>query len=324
MGRYRYNIALVLGGGGAKGLAHIGVIRELTRHDIMPDLIVGTSMGAVVGGMYAQTLDIDFVESRIVEFVERFGTKGKWLNFLGELESGNKEDLFHDITNYIKKHYMKIKALTAISLEDRSLLYEPLNDFFSDDQIENTRIPFAAVSIDLLEGRQMVINSGPIIGAVYSSAAVQGVFPPLEYQNMLLADGGPVAIVPVEAAKAMGAKHVIAVDVSMKIKRETSFAAGLQVILRSDSVSQERLKKVDLEKADLVISPDVQAVHWANFGRVKFCIEKGEIATHKALKESSFKNKIKPWWKRVIYLPHRRFQRIRLGDKWTERGPISG
>jgi NTE family protein len=315
MGKVKYRFALVLGGGGARGLAHIGVIRELVKRNIIPDLIVGTSMGAVVGGMYAQTLDIDLVEARITDFVERFGTKGKWLGFLDRLESGNKEDLFHDIANYIKKHYMKIKALTTISLEDRDLLYEPLNEFFSDDHIENTKIPFAAVSIDLWGGRQMIINTGSIINAVYSSAAVQGVFPPLEYRDTLLVDGGPVALVPVEAAIALGAKYVAAVDISMKIKREESFANGLEIILRSDSVSQERLKQVDLEKADLIISPEVQAVHWANFGRIKFCIERGEMATAKALRESSFLDRFKPWWRRPIKLPWRQFYNIRLNDK---------
>ncbi|UCC78423.1 MAG: patatin-like phospholipase family protein [Candidatus Zixiibacteriota bacterium] len=302
MGRFKYKLALVLGGGGARGLAHIGVIRELVKHKIVPDLIVGTSMGAIVGGMYAQTLDIDYVEAKITEFVERFGTKGKWLGFLDRVESGNKEDLFHDVANYIKKHYMKFKALTTISLEERDLLYEPLNEFFSDDQIENTKIPFAAVSIDLWGGRQIVVDKGTIIGAVYSSAAVQGVFPPLEYGDKLLADGGPVAIVPVEAARAMGAKYVVAADVSMKLKRETSFNNGLGIILRSDSVSQERLKSFDLSMADLVISPRVNAVHWANFGKIKFCIKRGEMAARGVLKDSSFENRLKPWWKRVIHL----------------------
>jgi NTE family protein len=300
MGKFRYDLALVLGGGGARGLAHIGVVRELIKENIVPDIIVGTSMGAVVGGMYAQTLDIDQVEVKISDFVGRFGTKGKWLGFLGKLESGNKEDLFHDVTNYIKKHYMKIKAITAISLEDRDLLYEPLEEFFAADRIESCKIPFAAVAVDLRSGKQVVLDRGPIIDAVYSSAAVQGVFPPMEYRNMYLSDGGPVAVVPVEAARVLGAKHVIAVDVSMRIKREESFATGLQVILRSDSISQERLKGIDLGKADVVIEPGVQAVHWANFGRIKFCVRRGEIAAHRTIKNSSFFRRFKPWWKRLI------------------------
>lgn len=302
MGKFKYKLALVLGGGGARGLAHIGVIRELVKRNMVPDLIVGTSMGAIVGGMYAQTLDIDFVEAKLTEFVERFGTKGKWLGFLDRLESGNKEDLFHDVANYIKKHYMRLKALTTVSLEERELLYEPLNEFFSDDRIENAGIAFAAVSIDLWGGRQIIVDKGSIINAVYSSAAVQGVFPPLEYGDMLLADGGPVALVPVEAARVMGAKYVVASDVSMKLKRETAFNNGLGIILRSDSVSQERLKSVDLDMADLVISPQVNAVHWANFGKIKFCIKRGELAARRILKDAAFEDRLKPWWKRVIRL----------------------
>jgi len=300
MGRFKYDLGLVLGGGGARGLAHIGVIRELIKENIKPDLIVGTSMGAVVGGMYAQTLDIDLVEKMISEFVGRFGTRGKWLSFMGELESANKEDLFHDVTNYIKKHYMRIKAITAISLEDKNLLYDPLKEFFADGRIESCKIPFAVVAIDLWSGKQAVLDNGPIIDAVYSSAAVQGVFPPMEYRNMLLVDGGPVALVPVEAARAMGARRVIAVDVSMRIKREESIATGLQVILRSDSIGQERLKAMDLARADVVITPAVRAVHWANFGRIKYCVKRGEIAARMAMRDSSFFRRLKPWWKRFI------------------------
>lgn len=300
MSKFKYNLALALGGGGARGLAHIGVLRELLKENIEPDLIVGTSMGAVVGGMYAQNPDIDIVEKKISDFVKSFGSEGHWLNFLRELHAGKKEDLLHDITNYIKKHYMKIKAMTSISLEEMKLLYDPLNEFLMDDRIENCRIPFAAVAVDLRNGKQVVLNSGPIIKAVYASAAVQGVFPPLEYRDMFLADGGPVAVVPVQAARNLGARYVIAVDVSMKLQRETSFSSGLQIILRSDNISQERLKHIDLQAADFVISPSVRAVHWSNFGRMKYCVKRGEIAAKNALEKYNIKKSLLPWWRKVI------------------------
>ncbi len=300
MSKTKFKLALVLGGGGARGLAHIGVIRVLERAGIMPDLIVGTSMGAVVGGMYAQSLDIDSVESRIASFVERFGIKSKWLSFLGESEDQDKSDMFRDITYYVKKHIMKIKALTSLSLEGEDLLMEPLTEFFENSEIENCKIPFAAVAIDLLAGRQEVISSGSIIKAVYASAAVQGAFPPLDYYGMMLCDGGPVAIVPVEVARSMGARTVIAVDVSMRIKRETDIDSGLQVVLRSDTIAQDRLRLKDLELADLVISPQVHAIHWANFGRVKYCLERGERAAEKELGRIRRLKGIVPWWKRVL------------------------
>jgi NTE family protein len=300
VGGYKYNLALVLGGGGARGLAHIGVIRELERHDIRPDLIVGTSIGAIVGGMYAQTMDIDDVENRIDKFISRYGTGGKWLGFLSKLESERKEDLIHNITNYIKKHYMGLRSITAISLEEREVLLEPLNEFFTNNMIENTIIRFAAVAVDLTAGQQEVIDSGSIINAVYSSAAIQGVFPPFEYGDMLLADGGPAAVVPVEVAKKLRAKYVIAVNVDSRIKRVESFTSGLQVVLRSDLVGQERLKRFDLAMADIVISPEVHTIHWANFSKLKFCVKRGELAARRALRESSLLYKMKPWWRRLF------------------------
>lgn len=283
-------------------MAHLGVIKKLIEKNTIPDLIVGTSIGAVVGGMYAQTLDIDYVESRIAEVVERFGTKAKWLGFLERMESVDREDFFHDISNYIKKHVVQLKALTAVSLEEKNVLYGPIREFFRDENIERCRIPFAAVSIDLKSGRQVILNAGSIINAAYASAAVQGVFPPLEYDNMLLADGGPVAMVPVEAAKKLGARRIIAVDVSAGVKDEDSFPTGLQVILRSDLVSQDRLKKFDLDMADLVITPEVQSVHWADFGKIDFCVKRGLAAAEKAMRLLPFKKPVRPWWKRLLPL----------------------
>jgi NTE family protein len=295
----KYRLALALGGGGARGLAHIGVLKVLEREGIKPDLIVGTSMGAVIGGMYAQLCDVGEIERRVISYVESFGVKGKWLSFLGEPHAKNQRDLFRDIAYYVKKRYIGIRTLTKISLEEKEVLYGPLKSFLDDDVIENCRIPFAAVSLDLSNGTIETIDSGSIIKAVYSSAAVEGVFPPLEYEGMHLSDGGPVAIVPVEIAAGMGARRIIAVDVSLDIKQEREFSSGLQVILRADTIAQDRLRRVDLSKADLIISPRIMSVHWANFSRVKYCIRRGELAAGQALPE--LKNLAKRgWWKRLI------------------------
>lgn len=305
MADYRYNLALVLGGGGARGLAHIGVIRVLQREGIRPDLIVGTSMGAVVGGMYAQMEDIDEVERRILSFIDTFGVKAKWLNFLGEFDDKDRHDMFRDIAYYIKKRFAGLKTLTRISLEDKKILYDPLSSFFSDGLIENCRIPFAAVALDIKNGAMKVLNRGSIIESVYASAAVQGVFPPVDYRDMLLCDGGPVAVVPVEAAKILGARSVIAVDVSPDIKEKTEFASGLEIILRSDSISQDRLRRIDQRMADVVIAPPVHGVHWANFTRIKFCIKRGESAAQQSLDMIRSLTAIRPWWKKLKFFGKR-------------------
>ncbi len=299
MAKHRYNLALVLGGGGARGLAHIGVIRSLRRAGIMPDLIVGTSMGAVIGGMYAQIGEIDEVERKILSFIDAFGVKARWLNFLGEFDDKDRHDMFRDIAYYIKKRFAGLKTLTRISLEDKKILYDPLSGFFADELIENCKIPFAAVALDIKNGSMEVLNSGSIIESVYASAAVQGVFPPIDYRDMLLCDGGPIAVVPVEAARILGARQTIAVDVSPDIKEKARFASGLEIILRADSISQDRLRRIDQRMADVVIAPRVHDVHWANFTRVKYCIRRGESAAEQSLNMIKELAAIRPWWKKL-------------------------
>ena len=305
MAGYIYNLALVLGGGGARGLAHIGVLRVLQREGIMPDLIVGTSMGAVIGGMYAQIGDIGEVERKILSFIGTFGVKAKWLNFLGEFDDKDRHDMFRDIAYYIKKRFAGFKTLTRISLEDKKILYDPLSSFFSDEPIENCKIPFAAVALDIRNGSMEVLDKGSIIESVYASAAVQGVFPPIDYRDMLLCDGGPIAIVPAEAARILGANRIIAVDVSPEIKEKAKFASGLEIILRADSISQDRLRRIDQRMADVVIAPRVHAVHWANFTRAEYCIRRGELAAEQSLNAIKDLTTKKPWWRKLKFFGER-------------------
>ena len=305
MADYKYNLALVLGGGGARGLAHIGVIRVLQREGIAPDLIVGTSMGAVIGGLFAQIEEIDKVEREILSFIDTFGVKAKWLDFLGESDDKDRHDMFRDIAYYIKKRFAGLKTLTRVSLEDKKTLYDPLSDFFSDDLIENCKVPFAAVALDLKNGSMEVLKRGSIIESVYASAAVQGVFPPIDYRDMLLCDGGPIALVPVEAARILGARRIIAVDVAPDIKEKAEFSSGLEIILRADSISQDRLRRIDQRMADVVIAPRVHAIHWANFTRARYCIRRGELAAEQSLNAIKNLTAKRPWWKKLEFFGKR-------------------
>lgn len=286
-------------------MAHIGVLRVLQREGIMPDLIVGTSMGAVIGGMYAQVGDVAEVERKILSFINTFGVKAKWLNFLGEFDDKDRHDMFRDIAYYIKKRFAGFKALTRISLEDKKILYDPLSSFFSDEPIENCKIPFAAVALDIKNGSMEVLDKGSIIESVYASAAVQGVFPPIDYRDMLLCDGGPIAIVPAEAARILGAQRIIAVDVSPDIKEKVKFASGLEIILRADSISQDRLRRIDRRMADVVIAPRVHAVHWANFTRIEYCIRRGETAAEQSLSMIKNLTTRRPWWRKFSFFGKR-------------------
>lgn len=297
--RKKYKLALALGGGGARGLAHIGVLKVLEQENIKIDLIVGTSMGAIVGGMYAQLHDADILESRTLEFLDEFLKKKQWIKVLDSTRKEAKNSLFTELSNYVQRRFLGLKALTKISLESKESLYKPLQSVLVDNNIEDTKIPFAAVSIDILNGIPVVLDKGPIIDAVYASSAIEGVFPPLDCNGSLLADGGPVNITPIEVARDLGAELVIAVDVYQKIRRVEKFANGLEVIMRADNIGLNRLRLIDLSQADVVISPSVTTIHWANFSKAKQCIRRGQQATEIIMPEIKNLLSRKKWFSRI-------------------------
>jgi len=118
---------------------------------------------------------------------------------------------------------------------------------------------------------------------VYASSAIEGIFPPLKKGDRLLADGGPTSQVPVEAAKKLGAEIVLAVDLPKEIKPEREFKSGLDLILRAEAIALDKLKRMTLRYADVVITPEVRSIHWANFTKVEECIARGEKATERKL-----------------------------------------
>jgi NTE family protein len=282
----KYKLALALGGGGARGLAHIGVLKALERAGIKFDLIVGTSMGAIAGSMYAQNPVASEVEAKVLNFLDVFLEDKQWIRTMDPELSSERQSLLTGISHYVQRRYLALKAMTRVALEPIESLMEPLREIIDDNNIEDCHIPFAAVSIDITNGKPVVLDRGPIIDAVYASAAIEGVFPPLEYDGVLLSDGGPVNLTPVDIALQLGADRVIAVDVHQEIRRIDKFTNGLEIIMRADNIGLYQLCLQEIGRADLVISPDVAAIHWASFSKARDCIRLGEIAAQKAIPEA--------------------------------------
>jgi NTE family protein len=264
-------------------LAHLGVLKVLEREKIPIDFIAGTSMGAIVGSIYSQLADIKALEEKGRRYFREVGVRGEWLNFLGKDGDQRRKNLFRNLSQFILKKYVSFLTLSRSHLEDRDSLLGPLRIFLEDKNIEEGKIPFCAVCIDLVCGEEIIIDRGNIIEAVYASSAIEGVFPPLRRGERLLADGGPSSQVPVEAARKLGAEIVLAVDLPKELKPERDFKNGLELILRAEAVALEKLKRMTLRYADIVISPEVRSIHWANFNKVEECIAQGEKATEREL-----------------------------------------
>ena len=299
----KIKVGLALGGGGARGLAHIGVFKALEEEKIHIYAIAGTSMGAVVGGAYAQMGNTRDLILMAHDLINQFDLKSGWMKFLCDEREKNKEkkeSLLKELGYFVRRRLIYVVGASRISLEPQEKLMKPLRTALKDEPIEKAKVPFAAVAIDLVSGREVVFKKGSMIEALYASSSIEGIFPPLRIDNQLLSDGGVTSLVPVDAVRELGANFVIGVSIPEIIRQDTKFASGIEVILRADALTREKLNRLMLKDCDVVVTPEVRAIHWANFGKVDECIQKGYKATRVKIKEIKEKmEKRKSLWNKV-------------------------
>ncbi len=274
-------IGLVLGGGGARGLAHVGVIKELERAGITPDLIVGASMGAVVGGAYALFSDAKILEERILSLVEN-----KNLSKLESLAAGSNEDekeiIFQRLVTFVSNLCLwNLRAINGFITEGDEFR-ELINQLIDNKKFSDTKIKFSCTSLDINWGKELFFTQGDLSEAIFSSISIPGVFPPVKDNNKVLVDGGIINLVPVEVALKLGAEIVIAVDVSLNIK-PIEFRNGHDILFRTEMIKEKELGRLKMKEADIIIRPDVGDYSWARFSQVRSLIEKGEAIVKERL-----------------------------------------
>lgn len=278
----RFGVAL--GSGGARGLAHVGVLSVLEEERLRPSCIAGTSMGAIVGALYADLLDADAVAEQIRSFAEDPQFKENWEPFL-EAEPSEEGSLFHELRRSIHKKILSFKTFTSPSQQTEVPLLEPLRRLFGDRTIEDLKLPFAAVAVDLLSGKPRVFRRGSLVRALYASGAIPGIFPPLPIEGQLLIDGGGAYRVPVGVCRTLGADFVMATDIPSFTSEKANYKTGLDIMMRMDEIARNRLNKFVLREADLIIRPDVGHFHWAQFHSFDEICAVGEKAMRGAIPE---------------------------------------
>lgn len=241
-------IALALGGGAARGFAHIGVIKALEAQGIVPDIVVGTSAGSVVGALYAsgyngfqlQKIALDMDETTISDWAIPFFSKSSGV--------------------------LKGEALQAY-----------VNKAVHNQPIEKLKIPFGAVATDLKTGQPILFRRGNTGMAVRASSSVPGVFQPVVIGNRTYVDGGLVAPVPVRFAKEMGAEFIIAVNISSATEAQAT-ASSMDVLMQTFTIMGQRLNQLELKNADVVITPALGAMGSADFNGRNLAVLAGEQA----------------------------------------------
>lgn len=281
-----FKVGLALGGGGARGIAHLGVLKVLEAEGIEVHLIAGTSFGSIAGALYAQEPKADQVRERVIRFLNSEAFRRTKIFFIKKHYEEKKNASF--ITNF--KTYLQKGIFWGISLQRTSFISEPdflahISLLFEDKKIEETAIPFIAVATDLTHGKEVVLSEGPIRKAIAASCAIPGIFPPMTLEGTQLIDGGWVNQVPVEPLARRGADFVIAVDTSEDAGTLRTFNNGLDIVLRAGEVTRHSLANLQLAKADLVIRPDIGNIHWSDFWRYQEAIQKGEEAGRRIIEE---------------------------------------
>jgi NTE family protein len=279
-------IGLALGGGGARGLAHIGVLKVLEREKIPINIIAGTSMGSIVGAMYAQLLSAVAVEKLVLDYLRSEVFRRLNLKLSNQKKGKQTEDRFLErMFIYLKYQYVFNRSYTRMSLFNRKILDNALKILLENIDIRDTKIPFAAVATDILSGEDVVLREGPIREAVAASSSIPGMFPPVEWNGFRLIDGGVINIVPVWETLEMGADLVISVDVTRTLVRPKEFRNGLEIMFRADEITNYRLNMIHLKDANVIIQPQVGNAHWANFSMVDKFIMQGKKAAEEKIDE---------------------------------------
>lgn len=251
----RPKVALVLGGGAARGFAHVGVIRVLEQEKVPIDLIVGTSVGSLIGAIYAH--DVNSFEL-------------EWTAFTLE-----RDNIFD---------YGLLNAFTGMGAIKGNRLEEFVRNKVPVENIEDLKIPFAAVATDLNRGTRVVLDKGPVAKAVRASCSIPGVFQPVEHEGSLLVDGGVLDNIPVSVAREKGADLVIAVDISVNVVNY-DISNLIEVMLQSVNIMAAENVRIKKKEADVLISPEVGSVGMVDFSRKKHCLEAGMEAVRRAMPE---------------------------------------
>lgn len=256
---------LTLGGGGARGSAHIGVLLEMERLGLKPDLITGTSIGGIVGSMLAAGLDVDAIT-----------------DFMTDLRVVKAYDIPRQLS----------------SLTDNKTLESLLVKTIGRPKFSDLKLPFAVVAAGLHSKSQVVIDSGDVITAVLATSAIPAILPPIEYNGELLIDGGVLNNTPIDVARKMGATKILAVDLSNGAPYGTKVGAieegsiidktvskatlypSVQIILATLDLIQGQMLDMQLaiDAPDVILRPDLGTIGPLDFHRLQEGIEVGRKA----------------------------------------------
>ena len=276
------DICIALGPGGARSLAHIGVLQILQEEGIAIKKIAGTSAGAIVGAVFAETNDAFETEKRFKTLLKSEAYEQSGLGTL-------KDHTVHGI-NFWEQITTRIKGMIALSLAQSKLgilrnkhFKECLGILILSNDFSQLQIPFSAMATDLISGCGVEITSGDIIKSLNASSAIPGFFPPVQLGKYLLVDGAVCCPVPVEHCGSNRDDVIVAVHVPSKLNCGYKPENALDIMVRAEEINMRNLDQVKTARADIQIFPDIKDVAWNEIHRLDEMVAAGRKAAQKML-----------------------------------------
>lgn len=276
MRQNRFKTALVLSGGGSRALAHLGVLDELLNLGARIDLVVGTSMGAIVGGLYAYHGDMAIVMQKMREFLQ----SDLFVETLSKATSGAEDEggekLLERLVGLFRKGIYYTYSIVKSALVSEQAYLEVMSELIPAHPIEKLRVPFAAVAMDIVSGEEVVLRTGCLRESIAASAAIPGVLPPVRREGRHLVDGGWVDNVPVAPAIAMGAHFVIGIDASLQIHELGPLpSSALDLLHRANDITRIVQNQDRRLCADVLLIPPIGPMNWADFQNLDQPVQAG-------------------------------------------------
>jgi NTE family protein len=296
-------VTLALGGGGARGVAHLGAIQEMLAAGLSVERIVGVSIGSLAGAMYAFDPDITRVIERAHDFLYSAEFRRHQQHLTGAHpvpRTGVKTSVmngYRRLAGIVRANRMFYRAVRQSSLLPGALLEAVVDHLVPDADIADARVPISVVAVDLDQGRPVVFERGPARLAVKASAAVPGIFPPVAFEGKLLCDIGGFCALPLGVARSYEPQLLIAVDVGSNLKPLSREPTALDVMMRMNDIGSAMFRQQLRSEADLTIVPDVDGVPWFDFTTADELIEAGRVAARESLEKLAAPES---WLRRVL------------------------
>jgi NTE family protein len=286
---------VALGGGGARGIAHLGVMQAIGESGVQTEQIVGVSMGSLVGAMCAVEPDIRRVQANAIELLHSPNFKQKLDKVFGAATPLTEETWEGYFAWYERLksafNFRKFRRnLNGPSLMSENVLNEAIDCLLPDIDLTDLPTRLSVVAVDLLSGHRIVLEKGSLRKAVRSSTSIAGFFPPVPWGDMLLCDIGTVDSIPITVAKSYASDLTIAVDVGQEHTTITHCKTAFEVLMRMEDIGERLMRRHVSKQADLVVRPNVGEISWFDFKHPEKLIAAGRQAARIALLEIAREN----------------------------------